>query len=103
MKCIPPGMGASMTNWYFAVSVGNNVVYHSCKIVMKCIPYDSDSILMSFFVHFLSLTGLSVVTIVIMQSLMVAKLKTMERLDASTTLVYKIERFVVFTLCFLVL
>jgi hypothetical protein len=30
----PPGMGASQTNLYFLVSVANNLVYHSCKIVM---------------------------------------------------------------------
>jgi hypothetical protein len=95
----PPGMGESQTNWYFAVSVANNVVYHSCKVVIKCIPFGSESIVASFLVHFLSMTGLSLVTIIIMQGLMVVKLKAMERLDARTYVIYKIQRVIVFALC----
>jgi hypothetical protein len=95
----PVGMGTRLTKLYFAASLTNNIVYQMAKVIMKCFPYGSDSVLTSFILHFFSMTGLSLLTIIIMESLMVAKLKSMGKLDATTTAIYKTQRVVVSTLC----
>ena len=95
----PDTQGARQTNRYFVVSIVNNVIYHSSKVIMRCLPIGRDSILASFVLHFLSVTGLSLVTILFLQSLMVGKLNSMGRLDSRSYIIYRMEEVAVLTLC----